>query len=81
MTHNIGQFICSSLVVYYLKTSINEYLISFSSLKILYVLSLDIDECLTNPCHYNASCTDNEGSFNCVCNAGYSGNGFNCSSK
>jgi hypothetical protein len=42
---------------------------------------LDIDECLTNPCHVNASCIDNEGSFVCQCHAGYSGNGFNCSSK
>ena len=42
---------------------------------------LDIDECFSNPCHNNASCTDTEGSFDCQCNTGYSGNGLNCSSK
>ena len=42
---------------------------------------LDVDECSSKPCHANASCTDNQGSFDCECNVGYSGNGFNCSSK
>ena len=42
---------------------------------------LDIDECLNNPCHHNASCTDNEGSFHCQCNVGFSGDGVNCTSK
>ena len=41
----------------------------------------DINECLTNPCHVNASCNDTEGAFVCQCDAAYSGNGFNCSSK
>ena len=41
----------------------------------------DIDECLTKPCHVNASCTDNEGSYVCHCNDGYTGNGRNCSSE
>ena len=42
---------------------------------------LDIVECSSNPCHPNATCTDKKGSFDCECNVGYSGNGFNCSSK
>ena len=37
--------------------------------------------CLINPCHVNASCVEKEGSGHCECNVGYSGNGFNCSSK
>ena len=41
----------------------------------------DIDECLSNPCHVNANCSDTQGSFGCQCNIGFSGNGFNCSSK
>ena len=45
------------------------------------LLFLDIDECSNNPCHYNASCTDNEGSFHCKCNVGFSGDGQNCISK
>ena len=39
----------------------------------------DINECLTNPCHSAASCTNTEGSFACACNEGYTGNGFVCS--
>jgi hypothetical protein len=42
---------------------------------------IDINECITNPCHHNASCTDNEGSFVCQCNSGFSGDGLNCTSK
>jgi hypothetical protein len=48
---------------------------------LLFLCFVDIDECLSNPCHVNASCSDTEGSFVCQCHAGYSGNGFNCSSK
>jgi hypothetical protein len=51
---------------------------------LLFVISinvLDINECSSKQCHHNATCTDNESSFVCECNVGYSGNGFNCSSK
>ena len=34
-----------------------------------------------NNCHENAQCTNTEGSFNCSCNPGYSGDGVNCTSK
>ena len=40
-----------------------------------------MDECLDMPCHDNAACNNNIGSFECECLAGYSGNGFNCSGK
>jgi hypothetical protein len=56
----------------------------FTFLQNKFFLSLyftDIDECLSDPCHVNANCSDNEGSYDCQCNVGYSGNGFNCSSK
>ncbi|CAB4005879.1 adhesion G -coupled receptor L3-like, partial [Paramuricea clavata] len=43
------------------------------------IVQVNINECLINPCHPNATCTDNEGSFVCECNVGFSGNGFNCS--
>ena len=33
-----------------------------------------------SPCDGNATCTDTEGSFLCVCNSGYSGNGSSCAS-
>ena len=41
----------------------------------------DIDECAigTGMCGTNASCTNTAGSYNCTCNNGFTGNGFNCS--
>ena len=43
---------------------------------------LDINECkmFISPCDGNATCIDAEGSFLCVCNSGYSGNGSFCAS-
>ena len=43
----------------------------------------DIDECEdgTAMCHSNATCSNTEGSYNCTCVNGYSGDGFNCTSK
>ncbi|KAG5831344.1 hypothetical protein ANANG_G00302770 [Anguilla anguilla] len=36
----------------------------------------DIDECTTRGiCHWNATCTNNPGSYACTCNSGYKGNG------
>jgi hypothetical protein len=42
---------------------------------------LDVNECLTRPCHHNANCTDTEGSYDCKCNVGFSGNGVTCTSE
>ena len=41
--------------------------------------SLDVDECI-NPltCHGDATCTNSEGSFDCSCNSGFTGNGLSC---
>jgi hypothetical protein len=60
-----------------------KYLINFFNplLFVICIIVLDINECSSKPCHPNATCTDKEGSFDCECNVGYSGNGFNCSSK
>ena len=41
--------------------------------------TLDIDECSSKPCHANATCNNEAGSYICACDPGYSGNGFNCS--
>ena len=42
--------------------------------------SSDIHECNegSDDCHDNATCTDTDGSYNCTCNLGYSGNGTHC---
>ncbi len=40
----------------------------------------DVNECLdgSDNCHHNATCNNNDGSFNCTCNSGYTGNGTDC---
>ena len=45
--------------------------------------SSDIDECTTGAaqCHYNASCVNIPGSFSCVCDSGYTGDGIVCNGK
>lgn len=44
---------------------------------------IDIDECVEavedDLCDDNAMCIDTEGSYNCSCNSGYTGDGFMCS--
>ena len=43
------------------------------------VLFVDINECdNTTACHDNATCTNTEGSYSCVCKEGYTGNGTVC---
>ena len=48
--------------------------------KLTKILNLDINECVneTDNCHENAECSNNDGSFSCLCNVGYSGNGTIC---
>eukprot|EP00736_Rhodelphis_marinus_P000772 Rmarinus@m.18970 len=41
-------------------------------------LCADVDECASDPCDANASCTNTAGGHSCACNSGYSGDGFNC---
>jgi len=40
----------------------------------------DVNECYlgTDRCHYNARCINTIGSYQCVCNPGYTGNGYRC---
>ena len=49
---------------------------------IIFILT-DIDECATKThhCNLNANCTNTNGSFECVCKEGYTGDGKSCSGK
>ena len=40
----------------------------------------DVDECSEDfhDCHVNATCTDAIGSFLCMCNDGFTGDGVSC---
>ena len=38
----------------------------------------DVNECNQTPCDNNAVCTNTPGSYQCVCNGGYSGDGNTC---
>lgn len=47
-------------------------------------LTLDVDECTTgnDDCDSTfAYCINTEGSFECACNRGYHGDGYNCTGK
>ncbi|XP_076821613.1 uncharacterized protein LOC143468345 isoform X3 [Clavelina lepadiformis] len=45
-----------------------------------YVCRRDYDECVANfdNCDENAECINTDGGFDCVCNEGYTGDGFTC---
>ena len=40
----------------------------------------DVDECAaeSDSCDANSGCTNTDGSYECTCNAGYTGDGFSC---
>ncbi len=44
---------------------------------------LDVDECMgeTDNCAVTATCTNNPGNFTCQCNAGFIGDGIDCTGK
>lgn len=46
-------------------------------------ISLDTDECEVemDNCHADSFCTNTDGSFNCTCLVGYSGDGVSCTGK
>ena len=35
--------------------------------------TLDINECIKNPCNHNATCQNTYGSYSCHCQAGFTG--------
>ena len=40
------------------------------------MIHTDINECDTNPCGENAQCINLDGSYNCECNPGFTGDSF-----
>ncbi|KAI4885762.1 hypothetical protein NFI96_031285 [Prochilodus magdalenae] len=49
-----------------------------SILSLLCCVFVDVDECQTQPCHPQASCSNTPGSFHCRCQSGFHGDGFQC---
>ena len=51
----------------------------YSAKCITSLLFEDVNECGVNDkCHNSAQCTNTIGGYNCTCNSGYRGDGFNC---
>ena len=46
-----------------------------------YIAHIDINECASSPCSSDATCSNTDGSFQCTCNSGFSGNGIICIGK
>ena len=50
-------------------------------MQMLYLLPLnvlEIDECISNPCHTNAVCQDGINAHDCTCQEGFTGDGTTC---
>ena len=69
-----------NLFIFYFQISLSKYTV-YKSVEFGICFSLDINECLSEPCDSNATCLNTDGSFECSCNTGYSGNGFKCNGK
>ena len=74
-----GLISCDSELL--ITTFISECVCTYICLLNLLILSSDIDECAegTHMCDPLAFCIDTEGSYTCICNDGYTGNGETCS--
>lgn len=54
--------------------------LSFTVGKTYIYCCLDVDECMigSDNCHRDAKCTNTEGSWECSCNQGLTGDGVDC---
>ena len=63
------------------------HVVSFTVLDMLKIfaslLNIDVDECTAFPnvCGANTNCNNTDGSYTCICKAGYTGDGKTCSGK
>ena len=48
---------------------------------LLYILCIDIDECLSGPCSSDLTCINMDGSYSCDCPDGTINNGTDCICK
>ena len=71
-------------IVFYVHPSIVHYEglpCHFSPYSISLLVFTDVDECVSpemNNCSRFAICLNTNGSYNCVCTHGYTGDGFDC---
>ena len=60
-------------------TTNNTKLLNSKIIILMYSFIIDIDECpVPDVCDINAQCDNTDGSFTCICNTGYTGNGGSC---
>ena len=78
--------LCSFMLI----TAVRNYALHMLTKFLLYLATcvhayiyVDFDECINevDTCHEQANCTNTFGSFECTCNAGFEGDGVNCTSK
>ena len=47
----------------------------------LFIPTIDINECDSSPCSSDATCSNTDGSFQCTCNNGFSGDETTCTGR
>ena len=64
-------------------TYLSIYLFNYLFLFSFFISFIDIDECTlqTDACSANSVCTNVDGSFNCECQPGFTGDGETCNGR